>query len=211
MLGYLKQIHVHRIFPTLDCKAHYDAGERRSGIYTLTVSDITFQVYCNMTDGGWTILQHRFDGRLSFNKTMQEYVDGFGYLNGEFWLGLKYMHLLTQSQPLHMKLEVKTTTGEWRHIMFSRFSVGSAATNYTLSVSGFQNNSGLCSYIFEYHNGRPFLTGGRCGIYPFGWWFESSCYGNAINGLYGLTNNYRGFFLHCAQGLDLISSTLKLQ
>ena len=144
---------------------------------------------------------------------MQEYVEGFGDLNGEFWLGLKYMHMLTQSQPLRMKLEVKTTTGEWRHVVFSRFSVGSAATNYTLSVSGFQNNSGLCSQIFEDHNGRPFLFGGRClfVVYPFGWWFGSSCNGNAINGVYGQTGNYGAFLLFCRQELNLISSTLKLQ
>ena len=198
-------------FYTLDCKAHYDAGERRSGIYSLTISDITFQVYCNMTDGGWTVLQHRFDGRLSFNKTIQEYVDGFGYLNGVFWLGLKYMHLLTQSQPLHVKLEVKTREGEWRHVVFSRFSVGSAATNYTLSVSGFQNNSGLCSKIFEAHNGFPFSSRGRCWGYNFGWWFGSSCAGNAINGLYGLLSDYGGFILYCGPVSNLISSTLKLQ
>ena len=125
------------------------------------------------------------------------------------------MQLLTQTRPQTMELEVKLEGGQWRHVVFSRFFVGSAATNYTLSVSGFQNNSGLCSKIFDDHDGRPFITGGRCRtlIYPFGWWFGSNCNGNAINGEYGRKNHYGGFILVCREGstFNLIRSTLKIQ
>ena len=113
-ITYLKFIYLRLIFYLPDCTEMYNNGNRQSGIYTVmpAASQFSFQVYCNLTEGGWTYLQHRFDGRLSFNKTMQEYIDGFGDLNAEFWLGLDKMHALTL-KPRKVELEVLTTAGEW--------------------------------------------------------------------------------------------------
>ena len=40
-------------------------------------------------------MQRRFDGSVNFSRTWDEYRDGFGTLDGEFWLGNKYLHELT--------------------------------------------------------------------------------------------------------------------
>ncbi|KAK7491082.1 hypothetical protein BaRGS_00017646, partial [Batillaria attramentaria] len=60
-----------------------------SGVHDLCLPDnITVRVYCDQqTDGGgWTVLQRRKNGLVNFNRTWVWYEDGFGYLEGEFWL-----------------------------------------------------------------------------------------------------------------------------
>ena len=172
-------------------------------------SRVSFQVYCNLTEGGWTYLQHRFDGRLPFNKTMQEYIGGFGDLNAEFWLGLDKIHALTL-QPRKVELEVLTKAGEWRSARYSTFSVG-GPSNYTLNISGFE--AGDTPRInFEYNNGRPFTRG--CpghSSYDYGWWFDYCSY-IYINGIYGSLRPAYGFDIHIDHDhVFLRSSILKIQ
>ena len=38
---------------------------------------------------------NRYDGSENFDLPWNDYKDGFGNLNGEFWLGLDKMHALT--------------------------------------------------------------------------------------------------------------------
>ena len=47
--------------------------------------------------GGWTVIQRRKDGNIEFEeRDWVKYEDGFGNLNGEFWIGLRSMHCLTK-------------------------------------------------------------------------------------------------------------------
>ena len=67
-------------------------------LYTINPDNQTaFQVYCDMdtSGGGWTVIQRRFDGSVSFNRTWSECARGFGNKTGEYWLGLNYIHRLT--------------------------------------------------------------------------------------------------------------------
>ena len=38
------------------------------------------------------MFQRRQDGKVNFNRKWTEYRDGFGDLNGEFWLGNDHIH-----------------------------------------------------------------------------------------------------------------------
>ncbi|CAC5396822.1 unnamed protein product [Mytilus coruscus] len=57
-----------------------------SGVYVVRTN---IKVFCDMdTDsGGWTVIQHRFNGMQTFEKSWHEYKTGFGDVSGEFWLG----------------------------------------------------------------------------------------------------------------------------
>ena len=70
---------------------------KSSGVYTIGnfcgVKCSNTRVYCDTTSGGggWTVIQRRRDGSIDFkNRDWVEYEDGFGNLNDEFWLGLRF-------------------------------------------------------------------------------------------------------------------------
>ena len=45
---------------------------------------------------GWTYIMNRSSGGfLDFDMPWDSYVDGFGFLGGEFWLGLHKIYMLT--------------------------------------------------------------------------------------------------------------------
>uniref|UniRef100_A0A3Q3IRI4 Fibrinogen C-terminal domain-containing protein n=1 Tax=Monopterus albus TaxID=43700 RepID=A0A3Q3IRI4_MONAL len=93
----------------LDCASIYYNGVRRSGLYTVVPSLVgaPVEVYCDMdTDGGgWTMIQRRVDGSVSFDRTWRDYRDGFGDLHSEFWLGNDHIHdLSTQGDYISMMI-----------------------------------------------------------------------------------------------------------
>lgn len=75
----------------LDCQ---DAREKNyicDGVYLLLnpsgVGD-NIQAYCEFDDcHGWTVIQKRIDGSVDFWKVWDDYVAGFGDVDGEYWLG----------------------------------------------------------------------------------------------------------------------------
>ncbi|XP_063549554.1 angiopoietin-related protein 5 isoform X2 [Gorilla gorilla gorilla] len=87
----------HRPVQSHDCTDIKDTigsvTKTPSGLYIIHPegSSYPFEVMCDMDyrGGGWTVIQKRIDGIIDFQRLWCDYLDGFGDLLGEFWLGLK--------------------------------------------------------------------------------------------------------------------------
>ena len=93
---------------------------------------------CVMADGGWTIIQRRVDGTLDFDRTWQEYANGFGVPNGEFWLGLEAIHQLTSAgAAVRLKIDLEAFDGDDVGpftVYYDQFIVDDADSIYQLSI-----------------------------------------------------------------------------
>uniref|UniRef100_A0A1B8XUK9 Fibrinogen C-terminal domain-containing protein n=1 Tax=Xenopus tropicalis TaxID=8364 RepID=A0A1B8XUK9_XENTR len=175
-----------------DCSSLYYNGIDRSGIYTieLAAGGIPTDVLCDMeTDGGgWTIIQSRQDGSVGFNRTWAEYKEGFGHLNGEFWLGNENIYRITSRGDYSLRIDMEDWDGNHKYAMYRSFSIEDEGNHYRLNVEGF---SGTTEDSFAwYHNKRSFSTpetGNLCAEISHGGWWYHQCFYSNLNGVY-----YRG-------------------
>ena len=156
-------------------------------MYTIRPYDHSFKAYCDMStdSGGWTVFQRRKDGSVNFYRNWDEYVNGFGDLNGEFWLGLRYINDLT-AESTTLRVDLPSSY----YAKYSSFSVGNSASKYALSVSGY---SGNLYDALTYHNGMKFSTpdqdndnwGSNCATQNArGSYWYNACYYSNLNGEY---------------------------
>lgn len=196
-LNYL--IHCHYIvLPMSSCMDIFESGQVESGIYTLDIGDGGSQidVFCDMSllGGGWTVIQRRVSNVTSFNRTWLSYKVGFGCLEGNFWMGLENIHRLLSSQnyELYIGMESPVQADPVAYARYQTFYVGSEASNYHLTVNGYDQHS-TAGDSMSIHDGLQFTTLDRdndqspeinCAKYiSSGWWFEQ-CFSANLNGIY---------------------------
>ncbi|XP_076805646.1 microfibril-associated glycoprotein 4-like [Clavelina lepadiformis] len=149
------------------------------------------EVYC---EDGWTVFQRRIDGTVSFQRGWDDYANGFGQVDGEFWLGLHNIHEMTRGGGCRLKIELWDFDGNQRHANYSSFSVDSAEKSYRLLISGYSGNAGDG---MSYHNNKPFSAWDRdndlhrtlnCASHyggNQGWWFgDCLASSSALNGVW---------------------------
>ena len=84
--------------------------------------------------GGWTVFQRRVDGSVDFYRGWQDYKNGFGDLQGEFWLGLDKIHRLTTAAQNELRIDMEDTSGSTRYAEYDFFAVTSEQQKYKLSL-----------------------------------------------------------------------------
>ncbi|XP_061842959.1 angiopoietin-related protein 1 [Nerophis lumbriciformis] len=176
----------------IDCASIHHNGVRRSGLYTVvpSLAGLPVEVYCDMdTDGGgWTVIQRRVDGSVSFDRSWREYRDGFGDLHSEFWLGNDHIHDLSTQADYSLRIDLEDWSNKHKHALYQSFSVEDEEHQYRLHVSGF---SGTVQDSFGwYHDKQSFSTpdsGDICAEISHGGWWYSQCFYAHLNGVY-----YRG-------------------
>ncbi|CAN9511680.1 unnamed protein product [Ophioblennius macclurei] len=198
-------------FHPQDCAEIYKHGIKENGIYTIQpdLHGPAVEAKCDMetAGGGWTVIQSRQDGSVDFNRTWQEYREGFGSLQGEHWLGNAALYALTSTDQHQLRIELEDWHQQRRQATYSNFKVASEAQRYRLTAREYSGDAGnAMSYSKRYnHDGRPFstadrdhdrYTSGNCGqYYGAGWWFDA-CLAANLNGRY-----YRGRYSGITSGI----------
>ena len=180
--------------PVKQCREAYQRGCRQDGVYTIDPGcGKPFNVFCVMSNGGWTVFQRRRDGSENFYRNWADYVAGFGNLKREFWLGLDHIHCLTSAAPrTELRIDLADFFGNYRHAYYDFFNVNGPSTNYILDV-GYHNWTSTVQDRLTYHNGMKFTTkdrdndpnGGNCASSSSrgGWWYRDCLYSD-LNGRY---------------------------
>ncbi|VDI11261.1 Hypothetical predicted protein [Mytilus galloprovincialis] len=143
----------------------------------------------------WRVFQRRMDGTINFFQGWYEFEMGFGNLETEFWLGNKYIHLLTSIGKKKLYIYLEDFEGNSTYAEYSDFSIGDATTNYHLDVEGYNGTAGDSLMIpgTRNHNGMMFSTKDRdndrysahnCAHTFKGAWWHRACHYANLNGAY---------------------------
>ncbi|XP_067572736.1 microfibril-associated glycoprotein 4 isoform X1 [Pseudorca crassidens] len=183
----------------LDCDDIYAQGYQADGVYLIYPSgpSVPVPVFCDMTtEGGkWTVFQKRFNGSVSFFRGWNDYKLGFGRADGEYWLGLQNLHLLTLKQKYELRVDLEDFENNTAFAKYGEFSISPNAVSaeedgYSLHVAGFED--GGAGDSLSYHSGQKFSTFDRdqdlfvqnCAALSSGaFWFRSCHFAN-LNGFY---------------------------
>ena len=89
-----------------------------------------------------------------FNRSWEEFRQGFGTPSSHYWVGLDRLHDLTQSNCIvHFDLQLVNET--WYFAEYSTFVVGDSSSYYSLTIGGY---TGTIGDAMAYHNGYSFTT-----------------------------------------------------
>ncbi|XP_044251433.1 fibroleukin-like [Drosophila takahashii] len=142
---------------------------------------------------GWNIIQRRQDGSVSFNRSWLDYKNGFGYLTGEFFIGLEKLHQMTKDKPHELYIELGNDDGEYAFAHYDNFQIGSEEEFYKLKRLGRYSGSANSGDGLRNQEERNFSTfdrdngawgGYNCmESYSGGWWY-SACDRSLPNGKY---------------------------
>uniref|UniRef100_A0A0B6XYT7 Fibrinogen C-terminal domain-containing protein n=1 Tax=Arion vulgaris TaxID=1028688 RepID=A0A0B6XYT7_9EUPU len=147
--------------------------------------------------GGWVIFQRRTTGDVDFYRGWQDYKDGFGTCDTDYWLGLERIYRLTLKGYTHLRVEIEYN-GIKYFAEYSNFRIADEMRKYKLTVSG---HSGTAYDAFmSFHDGMEFSTYDRdndanyydnCAPSSHGaWWYNNCAYSN-LNGAWG-SQDYTG-------------------
>lgn len=141
-----------------NCYDIYSCYSKGNGVYNVSLDGTKddFHIYCDMDNGGWSVIQRRFDGSLSFEKSYVEYQEGFGDVDGEYWLGLDNMHTLVSSGDFEVRFDLEDWEGNTGYAVYSYFSLTDKHSKYQLNISGYAGNVGDAA---RSHDGMLFSAG----------------------------------------------------
>ncbi|PIK55702.1 hypothetical protein BSL78_07408 [Apostichopus japonicus] len=126
----------------------------------VTVSFTTdYRRKCSGPSGRYKILnltkkvfQRRVDSSVDFYLYWDDYKNGFGDFDGNFWLGNDKLAALTSQTQYELRIDFVSKSGEHYYAKYSSFSVGNEGTNYLLSVSGYDSSSTVGELFFFFPN-----------------------------------------------------------
>lgn len=186
--------------PFKDCLQALEDGHTASGMYLVKPENANrlMQVWCDQRHdpGGWTVIQRRLDGSVNFFRNWETYKQGFGNIDGEYWLGLENIYWLTNQGNYKLLVTLEDWSGRKVFAEYASFRLEPEADFYKLRVGRYHGNAGDS---LTWHNGKQFTTldrdhdayTGNCAHYQKGGWWYNSCAHSNLNGVWYRGGHYR--------------------
>ncbi|KAL2101556.1 hypothetical protein ACEWY4_003317 [Coilia grayii] len=186
--------------PWRDCQHVLESGETTSGIYLLRPQGTNrlMQAWCEQSraQGGWTVIQRRQDGSVNFFRTWEQYKQGFGNLDGEYWLGLEHLYWLTAQVQYKLRVSMEDWQGRQVYAEYDSFRLEPETDWYRLRLGNYNGNAGDS---LSWHNNKAFTTldrdkdaySGNCAHYQKGGWWYHMCAHSNLNGVWYRGGHYR--------------------
>ncbi|KAL7742365.1 hypothetical protein ACLKA6_019001 [Drosophila palustris] len=180
-----------------------ESDKHRSGLtHTIALRPIACDAQTH--NGGWTIILRRMDGSVNFYRNWTEYKNGFGNLDGEYFLGLDKIHAMTEERRQELLVLLEDFEGDQRFETYDEFAIGNEDQQYELHTLG--EASGTAGDSLSDHRGMKFSTfdkdndkweGVNCAIEGTGaWWYNGELYCHVSQ----LTGTYKDN--HCEKGVN---------
>ena len=185
-----------------DCTEIFSKGNLTSGIYKIqphtpqglyqSNTSTPVSVYCDMdTDGGgWTVFQSRRHGLVDFYRDWEDYKQGFGYVNRDYWLGLQNLHWLTSTATYELRVDLEDFDGNIAYAKYNSFQIGDERLFFRLIVGDYEGTAGDS---LKRQNYKSFSTRDQehdthnsihCAQEFTGAWWYADCMDSNLNGLY---------------------------
>ncbi|KAG9270287.1 angiopoietin-related protein 2 [Astyanax mexicanus] len=186
--------------PWKDCLEALDGGHTNSGMFLVKPENTNklMQVWCDQRQdpGGWTVIQRRMDGSVNFFRNWETYKQGFGNIDGEYWLGLENIYWLTNQGNYKLLVTLEDWSGRKTFAEYASFRLEPETDFYKLRVGRYHGNAGDS---LTWHNGKQFTTldrdhdvyTGNCAHYQKGGWWYNACAHSNLNGVWYRGGHYR--------------------
>ncbi|XP_029470101.1 angiopoietin-related protein 2 [Rhinatrema bivittatum] len=186
--------------PWRDCLQALEDGHTTSTIYLVKPDNTNrlMQVWCDQRHdpGGWTVIQRRLDGSVNFFRNWENYKQGFGNIDGEYWLGLENIYWLTNQGNYKLLITMEDWSGRKVFAEYASFKLEPESEFYRLKVGRYNGNAGDS---LTWHNGKQFTTLDRdhdvytanCAHYQKGGWWYNACAHSNLNGVWHRGGHYR--------------------
>jgi len=133
----------------------FDSGYSASGLYPVWINEQFRSIFlhCDMTTRnsvtgkiGWSVIQRRMNGKINFERGWDDYVRGFGSLDGEYWIGLQNIYHLTLQlkkkieetyyvKSPQMRIDLEDWDGIKAFVEHKQFVLLSKDRNYAISIN----------------------------------------------------------------------------
>ncbi|KAG8554567.1 hypothetical protein GDO81_003832 [Engystomops pustulosus] len=195
-----------------NCKEVQNQGAVLSDWYTIYPDGHQpLKVLCDMDtdEGGWIVIQRRWDGSVDFYRTWDEYKKGFGSRLNEFWLGNDNIHQITSTGTWELRIDLQEFEGKKVFAKYSSFKILDESQKYQLLLGAFKEGTAgdsmgdLVNMKFSTKDQDNDIYESHCSqIFKGGWWYNN-CHLANLNGLYhqGPQTSYAdGINWHSARG-----------
>uniref|UniRef100_A0A3Q3EBR7 Angiopoietin-like 6 n=1 Tax=Labrus bergylta TaxID=56723 RepID=A0A3Q3EBR7_9LABR len=189
--------------PWRDCQHVLESGETTSGIYLLRPQSANrlLQAWCEQSQaqGGWTVIQRRQDVSVNFFRTWEQYNQGFGNLDGEYWLGLEHLYWMTKQAQYKLRVALEDWQGRQVFAEYDSFHLEPESDSYRLRLGQYQGTAGDSLSWPTTTRPSPLWTETRTAIQvcslpgsvsALGWWYHMCAHSN-LNSVWYRGGHYR--------------------